>query len=314
MQLQKPFILFINLQKQQLKHIISKIVTSKFFQSPYIKKEGFMKVRTTGTMFLCLLVLAAGCKHQQATDTQQLSISEPCDRLVVISQVGDIKIQNGDDNQTGIDVTANKFASGATKDQAQQYLDQIEVTCAVDNNTCTITAQLPETKPHYVNGGADLTITGVQGLPLDIRLNVGSIACNTMNGGSISNNVGDITVTAATGDIELKTDTGSIEVADYRGGNFSLRTDVGTAGIHVSDNGTLDGSIKTGVGDINCEISKNRSAGVELQTGVGDISIMGITDFVKSGFISLQASFELGGAEGNLIMETGTGDIEVKVF
>ena len=273
-----------------------------------------MKVKTTRTMLLLLLVLAVGCKHPQVTGTQQFSISEPCDRLVVISQVGDIKIQSGDDNQTGIDVTANKFASGATKDQAQQYLDQIEVIYAVDNNTCTITVQRTEHNPHYVNGGADLIITGVQGLPLDINLNVGNIECATMNGGSITNNVGDITVAAATGDIELKSDTGDINVLDYSGSTFSLRTDVGEAGITISDNGTLDGSITTGVGEISCEISKNRSTSATVKTGVGDISIIGITDYTLSGFISLQASFELGAADGNLTMETGTGDIAVKVF
>ena len=270
-----------------------------------------MKAGITGAM---LMLLMAGCNHQQATDTQQFTISESFDRLVVVSNVGDIKIQSQGDNQTGVHVTAEKFASGASKNQAQQYLDQIEVTYAVDNNTCTITVKLPDIKPQCEYGGANLTIAGVQGLPLDIKLNVGSIACDTMNGGSISNNVGDITVAAATGDIELNTDTGNIEVADYSGDKFTLRTDVGTAGIHISDNGTLDGSIKTGVGDINCEISKSRSAGVELQTGVGDISIMGIADFTISGFISLQASFELGAANGILTMETGTGDIEVKVF
>ncbi len=272
-----------------------------------------MKVRLTGTMLLLLLALV-GCKQQQATDTQQFSISESFGRLVIVSEVGDIKIQSRTDNKTGVDVTAGKFASGCSKNQAQQYLDQIEVTYAVDNNTCTITVQLPENQPQYVYGGANLTITGVLGLPLKIDLNVGSIECATMRGGSISNNVGDITVAAATGDIELKTNTGDIEVSDYSGSTFSLRTDVGRVGMHISDNGTLDGSITTGVGDISCGISKNRSAGVELKTGVGDITITGITDYTLSGFISLQASFELGAADGHLTMGTGTGDIAVNVF
>jgi DUF4097 and DUF4098 domain-containing protein YvlB len=272
-----------------------------------------MKVRKTLAMLLLMLALA-GCKQQQVKETQQITIDQAFDRLVIISQVGDITIQSGDDTANDVGVTAEKFANGCTKDQAQQYLDQVEVTCAVDNNTCTITVQVPENKPHYVYGGANLTITGVQGMPLDIDLDVGAIECDTMSGGSITNNVGDITVAAATGDIEIETDTGDIKVLDYSGSTFSLRTDVGTAGIHISDNGTLDGSITTGVGDISCEISKNRSAGVELQTGVGNISITGITDYALSGFISLRASFELGAADGNLTMETGTGDIAVNVF
>jgi hypothetical protein len=270
-----------------------------------------MKLRGAGVLVLCMLVLSA-CKYQKVTDTQQFGISESFSKLVIISEVGDVKIQSG--TEAGVAVKAEKFANGRTTAQAQQYLDQIEVSYAVDNNTCTITVTLPEDQPHYVNGGANLTITGVKDLPLDIALNVGTIQCDTMNGGTIANNVGDITVTAATGDIELATDTGDIDVGDYSGGKFSLSADVGKADIKVSGSGALDGSIKTGVGNIGCEISNARSAGAELNTGVGKITITGITDFTIAGFVSRQASFDLGAAEGALTMETGTGNIDVTVF
>jgi hypothetical protein len=268
-----------------------------------------MKLRSTVTLLLLALALA-GCRYSRVTDTQQFSISEPFGKLVVISQVGDIKISSG----TGVAVTAETFASGCSENLAQQYLDQIEVSSKVDNNTCTITVKLPDNRPHFVTCGANLTITGIQGLPLDIDLDVGSIECGSMNGGTITNNVGDITVDAVLGDIQIATDTGTISVEDYSGSSFSLSTDAGNAGIHIGDNGTLDGSIKTGVGDISCEISKNRSTSAQLKTGVGGISITGITDFTKSGFVSLEASFDLGAADGRLTMETGTGDIEVSVF
>jgi len=270
-----------------------------------------MKLRGAGVLVLCLLALSA-CKYQKVTDTQQFGVSEPFNKLVIVSEVGDIKIQSG--TEAGVAVKAEKFASGISKAQAQQYLDQIEVSYAVVDTTCTITVTLPDNQPHYVYGGANLTITGVKDLPLDIGLNVGAIQCDIMNGGSINNNVGDITVAAATGDIELSTDTGDIEVGDYSGGKFSLSADVGNADIKVSGSGALDGSIKTGVGDIGCEISNARSAGTELNTGVGDITITCITDYTISGFVSRQASFDLGAAEGTLTMETGTGNIDVSVF
>ncbi len=268
-----------------------------------------MKIRTTVTMFLFLAALA-GCKYQRLTDTQQFSISEPFTRLVINSQVGDITISGG----TGVEVTVDKFASACVKSRAQQYLDQIEVTYEVDNNTCTITVHQPNTIVNTVYGGANLTITGVQGLPLDIDLDVGTIQCASMNGGTITNDVGNITVETATGDIQLATATGTVHVGDYTGDNFSLRTDVGNAGIHISGSGALDGSIKTDVGNINCEISKDRSTSAQLKTDVGDISITGITDFTKSGFISIEASFDLGATDGNLTMKTGPGEITVNVF
>ena len=266
-----------------------------------------MKLRTTVT----LLVLAlAGCGYQRVTETQQISISESFSKLVVISQVGDIKITGG----TGVTVTAEKFADSCSKILARQLLSQIQVSYAVDNNICTITVQAPDNKPHYANGGANLTISGIQGLPIDIDLAVGSIECGSMNGGAISNNVGDITIAAASDDIQLATDTGNISVGNYSGKSFSLTTDVGKAGIHISDNGTLNGSIETGVGTISCEISKNLSTGARLKTGVGGISITGITDYTLSGLASHEAFFDLGAADGNLRMETGTGDIEVSVL
>jgi hypothetical protein len=268
-----------------------------------------MKTRTTAIM-LVLLAALGGCTFQRLTETQQFSISEPFTRLVIISQVGDITISGG----SSVEVTAEKFADACLKSRAQQYLDQIEVTYAVDNNTCTITVRQPTSIVNTVYGGANLTITGIQGLPLDIDLDVGAIRCAGMNGGTITNDVGDITVEAATGDIQLATATGSVSVGDYTGGTFSLRTDVGNAGIHISGSGTLDGSIQTDAGAISCEISKDRSTSAQLKTGVGDISITGITDFTKSGFISMEASFDLGAADGNLTMETGPGGIEVHVF
>jgi hypothetical protein len=135
-----------------------------------------------------------------------------------------------------------------------------------------------------------------------------------MNGGTITNDVGEITVETATGDIQLAAGAGAVSVEDYTGGNFSLSTGVGTAGIHISGSGALDGSIKTEAGAINCEISHDRSTSAQLKTGVGDISITGITDFTKSGFISLEASFDLGPADGTLTMDIGTGEIAVNVF
>ncbi len=272
-----------------------------------------MKVKNTGAVLLLMLTLA-GCTFYRATDTEQISIDEPFDRLVIISQVGNITVQKAPDNATGVELTAEKFAQACTKDQAQQYLEQIAITVEVDNNICTITVSLPKMKPPNISGGADLTITGIEDLPLDIDLNVGSIACDTMNGGTISNNVGDITIQEAAGDIELAIDTGSIGVADYSGSMCSLRTGVGSADITISGSGPIDGSITAGAGEIACAVSENRSAAFKLQTGVGGISITGITGYTLTGFVSLQASFELGAAEGTFTMETGTGSIDIDVF
>ncbi len=110
-----------------------------------------------------------------------------------------------------------------------------------------------------------------------------------------------------------------MSVTNYMGSICNLRTDVGNVDIDIAttDNGTLDGSIKTGVGDIAALIlTKNGallSAGFNLTTGVGTIEVDGIGDFTHSGFISEQASFELGAAGGAFTMETGTGDISVNV-
>jgi DUF4097 and DUF4098 domain-containing protein YvlB len=135
-----------------------------------------------------------------------------------------------------------------------------------------------------------------------------------MNGGIIKNDVGDITVDNADGNIDLATSVGSITVREYIGDNFSLSTDTGSAAIQISGSGPLDGSIRTDTGDISCDISQNRSTAARLQTDVGTISLSGITDYTKSGFVSVEAGFSLGAAGGNLTMETGTGDIRVKVF
>ncbi len=172
-----------------------------------------MKLRTTGILFLLMLALAA-CKQPRVTDMQEFSIAEPFEKLVVVSNVGDIKIRSGADNATEVAVTAEKFADGCTKDQAQEYLDRIEVTYTVENNICTITVEVPENMPHTVYGGANLYISGAHGLPLDfdldIDLDVGSIEIRAMAGGSLTTNVGDITVVGATGDIELVTNTGDV--------------------------------------------------------------------------------------------------------
>lgn len=271
-----------------------------------------MGLKKTGVLLLLLLVMT-GCRRQHITDTQQFAINDSLTKLTITSPVGDITIRSDAGGAAGVTLSAEKFADGCTKTVAQEFLDLIEVAYEIDNGTCAITVTLPADMPRTVYGGANLTISGVRNLPLVIDLRVGSISCDTMHGGSVSNNVGGINVTEATGAISLTTDTGDITVGNYSGNECSLETHAGSTAISISGAGALNGTLATGVGDIRCDISRNRSVSADLETGVGDIDIQGIDDFLLSGFISLQASFDLGAAEGKLGMKTGTGTIAVRV-
>jgi hypothetical protein len=280
--------------------------------SYYIFTQEMIMIARTAVVLILFCLALPGCRYQRLSDTELFTISEPFERLVVISEVGDITIKGG----TGVVVAAEKFArSGSTRD-SREYLEQIRVGYTIENNICTITVNLPENLPLSVTGGTNLTIAGIQDMPVDIGVDVGAVICSSINGGTIRNDVGDIAVEEAGGDIDFATGTGSISVKEYSGGNFSLSTGRGGVAMQIGGSGMLDGSIQTSAGDIHCGISKNRSAAVSMQTEVGSISVSGtaFTDYPKSGFFSAEAAFNLGRSEGDVTMQTRTGDIWVDVF
>lgn len=286
-----------------------------------------MKRYTLITVVLCFFI--AGCDRYTATDTEQFSISQPFDVLVINSPAGLIDVQKGQEGAT-VEVTAQKEGRSWSTAAAQQIVDRITITSSVDNNTCTITVTLPDPSPDafaYVN----LTLVNVQNKRVIINAAAGDIHIDEMSGGIIDVAAGSVTIDNATDDIVVSDDAGSISVAyaagdiditgsagdvtvgDFRGPAAKIELATGDIDLTINGSGRLDGSLVLAAGNIDINLSIERSCTAELETLLGDISISGIGPYDSSSEdLKNRVSFTLNDGAGTLTAKVEAGSIQVQ--
>ena len=157
---------------------------------------------------------------------------------------------------------------------------------------------------------ADLRVTIPSGKQVDLYLAVGKVAITNVEG-NLSIDVASAPVTSSNTRGELRIDVGSgaVQVTQSRG---DLEIDTGSGAVAVSDVRGESVSIETGSGEVTA--SNLRSNDLSIDTGSGDI----LVSSVISPKVSLETgsgavSADLSGEVWNVSVETGSGDVTLKV-
>ncbi len=157
---------------------------------------------------------------------------------------------------------------------------------------------------------ADLRIGVPMGRTLAVYLAVGKVSVTNINGdlsidvasapvttsgtrGELNIDVGSgpVQVTKQTGELEVNTGSGAVTVSDIRGESVSIHTGSG----EVSANNLRSNQLEIDTGSGNIEVTALTSPQVSLQTGSGSVNA------------------DLSGEVWNVNVETGSGDVTLKV-
>src|SRR5206468_3339764 len=128
-----------------------------------------------------------------------------------------------------------KRGAGATKEEAEDDLENVEVKMAQDGDTVRIAARRAEGKPNPGNSGASASLEVPAGAVLDLRSSNGPLNVVGLTGdvtGKSSN--GPIKVKGGRGTLVLATSNGPITVEGARG-KLDLNTSNGAITIDARD-------------------------------------------------------------------------------
>ncbi len=210
--------------------------------------------------------------------------------IVITNEVGDTTIRVGNNDEVYVSATIK-----ATGTNANEWLEQIEVSVEEDNDTLYITGQVPSEWLASNSGSINLEITVPANSDIKITTDVGSTSISDIEGKIIVNtSVGDIKIDSLKGELQAYSGVGDVVVNSWTMTN--------------------DASVETGVGDIEVELDRSLSFEIDAETGIGDIdcefNVDGETD------TSMGPNDSLSGAVGDepvgkLILRTGTGSITI---
>lgn len=308
--------------------------------------------RITALILSLLFFTACYCIYLEETETVTFTIEEDFTILYVETINGNIDINTSAGDDTGIDVTVDKFAYACTEEDAREYLDKITIKTELASNTYKVIIEFPYSNIPFgfntygiahltfdnfkdkqiilktTNGNIDCeeiiggTIEITNGNvsvkkandTIEIEIGNGKIDCEEITGGTLKTTNGTISVKKAEGTIAIEATNGSIEVEEFSGDEFDLKTVNGGISIEVSGNGAVDGTLKTTSGKISLVLSQDLSCSVELKTNNGAIALDGVEDYVKErDFISEEVQFTLNEGEGQINGSTVNGSIDVVV-
>jgi lia operon protein LiaG len=165
------------------------------------------------------------------------------------------------------------------------------------------------------NGGgldarADLRIAVPSGRQVSVYLAVGEVSVTNVNGDlHINASSAPVTASGTRGELEIDVGAGPVQVTQSRG---DLSVDTGSGGVTASDVRGESVSIETGSGDVTA--SNLNSSQLSIDTGSGNIQVTGLTApqvTLQTGSGSVTA--DLSGEVWNVNVETGSGDVTLKV-
>jgi hypothetical protein len=157
---------------------------------------------------------------------------------------------------------------------------------------------------------ADLGIGVPSGRQVSVYLAVGEVSVTNVNG-DLHIDVASAPVNASNtrGELEIDVGAGPVKVTQSRG---DLSVDTGSGGVTVSDVRGESVSIETGSGDVSAtNLNSNQ---LSIETGSGNIQVTKLTApqvSLETGSGSVSA--DLSGEIWNVKVETGSGDVTLKV-
>jgi hypothetical protein len=203
-------------------------------------------------------------------------VSTPA-RLSVDVNVGDVIVQAGDGAQIRISVT--KHAWGSDRQQAQEYLDDLDVQI---RQTASGEIEIETDMPSRLRSigrtpRVDLEITAPRNTSLSLVVNVGNLEVTGIEGAfDIESNVGDVTLRDVrfTDDSQIRSDVGNVYLRLPADSAFTFSAESNVGNIDVNFPIQNERSEKRVVGErLEGEIGESPTVDVELRTNTGNIQI-----------------------------------------
>ena len=173
----------------------------------------------------------------------------PAPRVVVETFNGAVEVVTN--TEPRVEARVTRRASGASKEVAEEGLDEIDVTMTQDGDTVRIVARRAVHAWGTGNRSAEAFVQVPAGTVLDLRTSNGRIKATGLMGdvsGQTSN--GAIDVDGSRGELKLTTSNGPIKVVDARG-RVELRTSNGAIDILKARGAVVHA--RTSNGAVRCE-------------------------------------------------------------
>lgn len=157
---------------------------------------------------------------------------------------------------------------------------------------------------------ADLRIGVPQGRQVAVYLAAGKVAVTNVHGDlTIDVASAPVTTSVTRGELDIRVGSGAVQVTQARG---DLSVDTGSGTVTASDVRGESISIESGSGEVTA--TNLRSNQLSIDTGSGNIQVTGLTApqvSLQTGSGSVTA--DLSGEVWNVDVETGSGDVTLKV-
>lgn len=239
---------------------------------------------------LLLLCGATGCS-QAFKATRDFSLSadwQDYERVVVRTRNGNVHLVTGAGD--GISVEGQRFARGATLEQAAEHVDQIEVTAAVDPqdaSTFVVDVLVPDAVRHY-SAGASVRVRVPRACKAEVSSRNGRVELRgARDHVSIETSNGRVIVDDVEGDVRIHTSNGGVDVSNVRG---SLLAETSNGRIQAASIG----------GECTLNTSNGRIEARDTSAGVSAVSSNGSV-FVEAASVG----------EGKMLVRTSNGNIRL---
>ena len=198
-----------------------------------------------------------------------------------------------------VEIYATIRIRAASKNKAEKIFGKIEFEIGQEPGNISIKALVPNYQKDCIAGDGNTTVWVEYSIrvPYDTDVDIRSI-------------ISDIAVVQVGGTFRIRTRQGSIDMLS-RGGWGFLRTDNGDIGCELAflpAGGKI--RLKSGNGELSLGIPADTSASIKAKTGAGRVKVNLTMTGVEKKKRRVKKGV-LGGGDGEIILESGNGDITV---
>ena len=212
---------------------------------------------------LTLLASTTGCVvvvEGEGDFSADLTVSEPCDRVVIGLEAGDVSVTRADVSEVLISWGSTGIADAPDVDVAVvDGVLELEGRCA-EGLTC----------------GVDVAMLVPSGLALDIQTGRGDVSLSGTSGGArVETGAGDVALVCVAGDVQVATGAGDVVGSCIQSERLSVMT--GEGDVVLDWTGPVEeASFHTADGDVVVGVPYGRYA-LDLYAADGDIVLAGVT-------------------------------------
>jgi DUF4097 and DUF4098 domain-containing protein YvlB len=230
-------------------------------------------------------------------------------KVNVNTKNGAIETRAWDDDS--IHATFEKWATGDDMDEAEDNLDDIEVSVSRNSNAGTLNIEIKYPAFESRNRGCNVLLNLPASIFLDLKTSNGAITVlDSEEDLECSSSNGAIIIQDTEGYAELRTSNGMITVANHHG-ELNAKTSNGliSADIVLPRDGEC--ILKTSNGLITLAIPDSTSAMLEASTSNGKVEMHGLSVSVIK-MDKKEFKGKMGSGRGNIDLETSNGSIFIE--